>query len=200
MTADGQGNNADLDRDGDGISNEYELLIGTNDLNAKDTPPDLDADSIPDSQDKDRDGDGFLNSADRFPDDKTEWWDMDNDGRGDNTDLDIDGDNISNEHELMLGFDPKSARSVPNDMDGDRLPDVMDDDMDGDDVANDQDVFPQDRSEWVDMDNDGQGDNSDADRDGDNISNDHELTLSTDPNDPKSVPVRFGRGLHSRCA
>jgi hypothetical protein len=38
------------------------------------------------------DGDGYINSADAFPLDPTEWADMDADGIGDNSDTDADGD------------------------------------------------------------------------------------------------------------
>jgi hypothetical protein len=186
---DGQGNNGDLDRDGDNISNEYERLLGTNDLDAKDKPADLDSDGIPDSFDNNRDGDDYLNTADAFPDDKLEWADMDSDGRGDNSDLDVDGDSISNKFEIQLGFNHLDATSTPPDMDSDTIPDALDSDKDGDDVANNEDKFPIDPTEWADMDRDGTGDNSDLDRDGDRISNHYEITLNFDPSDASSTPV-----------
>lgn len=186
---DGKGNNGDLDRDGDNISNEYEKILGTNDLDVRDTPADLDNDGIPDSLDDNRDGDDYLNKDDLFPDNRLEWADMDGDGRGDNSDLDIDGDKISNEFEIQLGFDHLNLNSTPPDMDRDSIPDSLDEDKDGDDVANATDKFPADVNEWLDMDGDGTGDNSDLDRDGDRISNDYELSLSFDPNDARSTPV-----------
>jgi hypothetical protein len=186
---DGQGNNGDLDRDGDNISNEYERLVGTNDLDAKDVPVDQDGDRIPDRLDDNRDGDEFLNTDDAFPDNKLEWADMDSDGRGDNSDLDVDGDRISNKFEIQLGFNHLDATSTPPDMDGDTTPDALDDDKDGDDVTNLSDKFPMDATEWIDMDADGTGDNSDLDRDGDRISNHYELTLLFDPSDASSTPV-----------
>ncbi|MDA8646184.1 DUF5011 domain-containing protein [Porticoccaceae bacterium] len=48
--------------------------------------PDLDGDGISDDSDDDRDGDGYINVADIFPDDSSEWYDSDADGVGDNTD------------------------------------------------------------------------------------------------------------------
>ena len=48
--------------------------------------PDMDGDQIPDNTDDDRDGDGYINSADIFPDDSSEWYDSDADGTGDNAD------------------------------------------------------------------------------------------------------------------
>jgi len=52
--------------------------------------PDLDGDGIADDSDDDRDGDGYINTADIFPDDSTEWYDSDADGIGDNADATYD--------------------------------------------------------------------------------------------------------------
>jgi len=51
---------------------------------------------IPINVNNDSDGDGFPDDEDAFPDDPTEWSDIDGDGIGDNSDLDRDGDGISN--------------------------------------------------------------------------------------------------------
>jgi len=48
--------------------------------------PDMDGDGISDDSDDDRDGDGYINTADIFPDDSSEWYDSDADGTGDNAD------------------------------------------------------------------------------------------------------------------
>jgi hypothetical protein len=48
--------------------------------------PDIDGDGISDDSDDDRDGDGYINTADIFPDDSSEWYDSDADGVGDNGD------------------------------------------------------------------------------------------------------------------
>ena len=92
LDADGTGDNADRDIDGDGISNPYEQRLNTDPRNAASVPPDLDGDGIPDALDDDRDGDGYRNPQDRFADDASEWADLDNDGVGDNRDPDRDGD------------------------------------------------------------------------------------------------------------
>lgn len=92
----------------------------------------------------DRDGDGVLDDEDAFPDDPTEWADLDNDGVGDNSDPDRDGDGISNDYETQLGTDPNDPASVPPDFDGDGIPDSLDDDRDGDGTANKQDTYPDD--------------------------------------------------------
>jgi len=59
LDGDGIGDNSDLDRDGDGISNDYEIQVGTDPNNAASVPPDQDGDGIPDSVDPDADGDGI---------------------------------------------------------------------------------------------------------------------------------------------
>lgn len=186
---DGIGDNSDLDRDGDGISNQFEKQLGTNDLDPASKPGDSDNDGIPDALDDDRDGDGYVNDKDAFADDSSEWSDMDADGRGDNSDLDIDGDRISNVFEIKLGFDPKDPSSVPSDIDSDGIPDALDDDKDGDNVVNSEDAFPNDANESTDMDGDGIGDNSDLDVDGDGISNEYELALEFNPDDARSTPA-----------
>ena len=53
---------------------------------------DLDSDGLSNDVDTDIDGDGYINSADAFDYDATEWWDTDSDGIGNNADTDDDGD------------------------------------------------------------------------------------------------------------
>tara|TARA_B100000575_G_scaffold258425_1_gene230016 strand:- start:438 stop:3788 length:3351 start_codon:yes stop_codon:yes gene_type:complete len=65
---DGMGNNADGDDDGDQLSDELEIHMGTNPLNP------------------DTDSDGHYDSIDLFPTDASEWGDADGDGVGDNSD------------------------------------------------------------------------------------------------------------------
>ncbi len=178
----------DDDRDGDGFSNELELLAGSDPNNPLDRPSDLDGDGIPDALDDDRDGDGRPNAEDAFPDDPTEWSDLDGDGIGDNSDPDRDGDGISNVHEEQVGTDPNDAGSVPADFDGDGVPDAIDNDRDGDGRPNAQDAFPDNPGEWSDLDGDGIGDNSDPDRDGDGFDNALEQSRGTDPNNAADYP------------
>ena len=188
LDGDGVGDNTDPDRDGDGISNDYEEQVGTNPNDPKSVPPDMDKDGIPDAVDSDRDGDDVANDVDAFPNDPTESKDLDGDGIGDNTDPDRDGDGISNDYEVQLGTNPNDKTSVPPDLDRDGIPDALDSDRDGDGVANDVDVFPDNAAESKDLDGDGIGDNADLDRDGDGISNAYETQLSTNPDDKNSVP------------
>jgi len=143
---------------------------------------------IPINVNNDSDGDGYPDDEDAFPNDPSEWADLDGDGIGDNSDLDRDGDGISNDYETQVGTDPNDPFSVPDDLDDDGIPDVLDDDLDGDGVTNDLDAFPNDPNESSDLDGDGIGDNADADRDGDGISNDYETQAGTDPNDANSTP------------
>ncbi|MCX2760792.1 hypothetical protein OQJ75_20620, partial [Vibrio sp. 14G-20] len=73
---DGQGNNADLDDDNDGLPDTVEIENGTNPLLS------------------DTDGDGVSDKDDAFPLDKTETIDTDHDGQGNNADLDDDNDGL----------------------------------------------------------------------------------------------------------
>ncbi|PHR94591.1 MAG: hypothetical protein COA78_32030 [Blastopirellula sp.] len=177
----------DLDRDGDGVSNQQEIELGSD--------PD-DPESVPVDSNDDRDGDGYLNEDDAFPDDASEWEDLDGDGIGNNKDLDIDGDGINNNYEIELGFNPEDASNAPADLDGDGIPDLLDSDIDNDGIENEADAFPLDPNESSDMDGDGEGDNADLDRDGDGINNDQETQLGFDPNDPNNTPPDFdGDGI-----
>jgi hypothetical protein len=115
LDLDGIGDNADPDRDGDGISNVFETQVGTDPNDQASTPPDLDTDGIPDSIDTDRDGDGVVNEQDVFPNDASETTDLDADGIGDNSDTDRDGDGISNDYESQVGTNPKDRTSTPPD-------------------------------------------------------------------------------------
>ena len=136
----------------------------------------------------DSDGDGISDDTDVFPNDPTEWFDLDNDGIGDNSDPDRDGDGFDNDTEIQVGTDPDDASSVPPDLDADGIPDSIDSDIDGDGVENTQDAFPYDASEWEDTDGDGIGNNADLDIDGDGITNEYELLSGTDVYDANSTP------------
>ena len=74
--ADGVGNNADTDDDGDTLLDTAETAAGTNPLLA------------------DSDADGVNDNLDAFPVDGTETIDTDADGIGNNTDTDDDGDTL----------------------------------------------------------------------------------------------------------
>ncbi|MCP4299542.1 MAG: hypothetical protein GY783_03060, partial [Gammaproteobacteria bacterium] len=130
-----------------------------------------------DSSDNDSDGDGVPDADDAFPDDPTEWADLDGDGIGDNADPDRDGDGIGNDYEIQLGTDPDDSSSTPPDLDGDGVPDSLDDDRDGDGISNDYETQvgadPDDGNDTPpDLDGDGMPDSLDDDRDGDSVAND----------------------------
>ncbi len=85
---DGIGNNTDVDDDGDGLSDEAEISLGTDLLLA------------------DSDADGTNDGDDSFPLDSAEALDTDSDGIGNVADLDDDGDGFSDEQEAIDGTDP----------------------------------------------------------------------------------------------
>ena len=153
--------------------------------------PDLDGDGIPNGSDPDRDGDGVPNDRDAFPDDPTEWHDIDGDGLGDNLDPDRDGDGIDNiddddndndgtrDYDDAFPFDPTEQRDSDHDGVGDNADAFPFDpseqyDSDGDGVGDNRDAFPFDPSEQYDSDGDGIGDNADPDADGDGIPDDQQ--------------------------
>lgn len=170
---------------------------------------------------RDSDGDGVPDDRDAFPNDPTEWSDLDHDGIGDNSDPDIDGDGFPNAQDAFP-FDPaehadldgdgigdnadpdRDGDGVPNatdafpndptesaDLDHDGIGDNSDPDVDGDGVANGQDAFPRDPAESADLDHDGIGDNADPDRDGDGVPNAQDAF----PNDPAESADLDGDGV-----
>jgi len=97
----------------------------------------------------DSDGDGWMNSIDTFPEESSQWSDLDGDGFGDNS----------------SGFEADECPSVPGFSTQDRFgcPDADGDgwsDEDGDWTIEDgADEFPLDPKQWIDTDGDGWGDN-----------------------------------------
>ena len=147
--------------------------------------------------DVDDDDDGYLDFADAFPLDATEWLDSDGDGLGDNADLDDDNDGLSDLEENDIGTDSILADSDGDgvgdgddqfpidpsesaDSDADGVGNNADSDDDNDGVLDSVDLFPLDATEWEDGDGDGVGDNTDVfandpdeafDTDGDGVGN-----------------------------
>ena len=156
------------DADNDGLSDNYELLIGTN--------PEL----------ADSDGDGVDDNFDVMPLDPLEILDTDSDGIGNNADDDDDGDGLSDEYEASIGTNPELADTdndgtndsideLPlnpeetKDKDGDGIGNKADKDDDGDLVLDVDDAFPFNKNESVDTDGDRIGNNRDTDDDGDGV-------------------------------
>jgi len=159
---DGIGNNADLDDDGDGLSDAEEQLAGTDPLN-----PDTDGDGVGDASDSfpndstetaDSDGDGVGDNSDAFPNDPTETADTDGDGIGNSADTDDDNDGLSDTEEQLAGTD-----SLNPDTDGDGL-------LDGFEVASGLDPL--------------QPGDQNADSDGDGLTDAEEQLAGTDPLNP----------------
>jgi hypothetical protein len=134
----------------------------------------------------DSDGDGVPDANDAFPNDPTEWADLDQDGVGDNSDPDVDGDGYPNAEDLFPRDPTEHA-----DLDGDGVGDNADPDRDGDQVPNNLDVFPDDPEEWADLDGDGFGDNTDIDIDGDGVVN----ALDAFPENPAESSDIDGDGI-----
>ena len=213
---DGTGDNADIDDDGDGISDADEINDGTDPLD-----PDTDDDGLNDGDEADEgtdptnpdtDGDGSPDGDDDFPLDATEDTDTDGDGTGDNADTDDDGDGVSDADEVADGTDPldsdtdddgasdgEEATDGTDPLDPDTDDDGLNDgdeadegtdpnnpDTDGDGSPDGADDFPLDASEDTDTDNDGVGDNLDSDDDGDGVSDTDEASDGTDPLDADS--------------
>ena len=160
---DGIGNSIDLDDDGDGISDDYEIMLGTDPLDPNDTPSDFNANGIPDAL-EDSDGDGLFDDIDLFPLDPTRGEDNDGDGIADNEDSDDDDDGIPDDQDDF----PLDSR-YSKDTDNDGIPNLIDPDDDGDGYDDGEDVFPLDGTEHEDTDLDGIGNNADTDDDGDGI-------------------------------
>ena len=160
---DGIGNNTDLDDDGDGISDVYEIQLDTNPLDLNETPPDFNGNGIPDAL-EDSDGDGYNDDIDLFPLDPTQAIDFDGDGISDTDDPDDDNDGIPDDQDDF----PLDNR-YSKDTDNDGIPNLNDPDDDGDGYIDGEDVFPLDGTEFEDTDLDGIGNNADTDDDGDGI-------------------------------
>lgn len=193
---------SDSDDDNDGVSDENELLCGSDPKLSEDLPADMDSDGVCDTLDDDKDGDQWLNSDEEncgsdaedsqsFPDD------MDGDGTCDYMDTDTDGDGVSNADDIF----PNNPLEW-EDLDGDGMGDNSDQDDDGDGVLDLDDAYPSDPNESNDSDCDGVGDNADPDDDtsphpnncgggfypGDGVSDLEEIACNSDPFDPNSVP------------
>ncbi|MDG1543672.1 MAG: DUF5050 domain-containing protein [archaeon] len=145
-----------LDRDGDGINNEFDDF--PDDPSAS---KDTDADGMPDTITGNSTSDPAL----------VEDLDDDNDGLAD-----IEEDTNGNGT-----FDEGETNSLDPDTDGDGY---CDGNVIIVDVCVAVDAFPLDSSEWFDTDGDGIGNEADPDDDGDGLNDTEEISLGSNPLDP----------------
>jgi len=174
----------DIDSDGDGLSDAWELEYGMN-PNDPDSdgdgipdgiegadegdgePPDEDGDDDYDANDTDADGDG-VGDAEEAGDIATSLAPADTDGDGDADYVDTDSDNDG----ILDGDD--NCRLVANpgqeDTDGNDVGDACEGDKDGDGVLDEDDNCPSTvNPDQSDIDGDDAGDVCDADADGDGV-------------------------------
>jgi hypothetical protein len=112
---------SDNDDDGDGWTDEKEVILGSDPLNPFSTPMDTDRDGLPDGDidnpyiwmDTDDDNDGIPDNIDPYPKNPALPGDMDLDGIGDDRDPDIDGDGVPNPSD-DYPFDPFRSK-MPED-------------------------------------------------------------------------------------
>ncbi len=151
-----------VDSDGDGVSNQHEILAGTDPLDSNDTPnttDDSDHDNLADGIDPndnniDSDGDGITDGADADVNGDgvvDNGVDSDGDGINDNSDADVNGDGVADNEAV--------------DSDGDGVKDSQDIDDDNDGVLDNQDI----NRTNPDSDGDGISDGADADMNGDGV-------------------------------
>ena len=206
---DSDNSNPTNDSDEDGVSNQHEILAGTNPLDSYDTPDvthDRDNDNLPNGIDPndnnmDSDGDGILDGADADVNGdgiNDNGIDSDNDGINDSSDADVDGDGIvdngadndgdgvNDEYDLDDDndglLDSNDFNSINPDSDGDGILDGVDADVNGDginDNGSDSDGDGITNRADADVDGDGVIDNG-ADNDGDGVNDEYDLDDDND--------------------
>ena len=166
----------DMDDDGDGHDDAYEISCLSDPLLAMDMPLDSDSDDICDVLDPDDDNDGVNDTEDWDSLDSTEWADSDGDGLGDNRDMDDDNDGWWDTCDSQAWEDAQAIVQI----EGNNYFPSTDDGI-ASNCPGQTDAFPDDSTEWIDTDGDGTGDNADADDDGDGWLDSEEVTCGSDP-------------------
>lgn len=122
------GNNEDLDDDGDGMPDSFEIKYAFNPLSPADAALDVDGDTLTNFQEyqratnpklRDMDADGVNDNLDVFPGNPREWLDFDRDGAGNNADPDDDNDGMPDTFEMAYGLNPLNASDTTLDSDAD---------------------------------------------------------------------------------
>ena len=109
----------------------------------------------------DDDGDGWSNAGDLFPNEATQWSDIDGDGHGDNYGNQSWTPNRPSDWPGTYVQDAFEQDACPNTFGNSTGMEILGClDSDGDSYADYIDDFPQDKSQWSDIDGDGYGDNS----------------------------------------
>ncbi len=166
---------------------------------------DLDGDLITNDVDTDIDGDGWINDADDFQYDSSEWLDTDGDSVGNNADTDDDDDEVPDDEDdfPLDGSEAWDAdgdgwgHNADTDDDGDGIEDLVDDDDDGDGWTDvDEGICGTNMNNYNDIPTDTDGDLIcdivDDDDDGDGYSDADETQncgVASDPLDDTSTPV-----------
>ena len=135
---DGQGDACDTDDDNDGMPDSYEIANGLDPLDASDAQLDADGDGLSNLEEylsgsdpndpnspalpspPDSDGDSVADDADNCPAvANPSQTDTDGDGKGDACDTDDDNDGMPDSYEIANGLDPLDASDAAADADGD---------------------------------------------------------------------------------
>ncbi|MBK8256574.1 MAG: DUF11 domain-containing protein [Polyangiaceae bacterium] len=176
---DGGDDNQGTDSDGDGLTNDLEIQIGT-DPNDGDTDNDGLSDGQEPNPSADSDGDGLINALDP---------DSDNDGLFDGTEMGKDC--------AGPGTDPAAGNCIPDGDGGSTTTSPLDPDTDdggvsdGSEDTNLNGVIDEGETNP----NEPSDDSANADDDGDGLSNSVEITLGTNPNDGDSDDDGLSDGL-----
>ncbi len=202
----------DVDYDGDGVSNGFEIYCKTDPVDPNKKPSaqaasDTDGDGVPNCADLDDDGDDFSDVEELLCgsnplDPNSIPADNDQDGQCDAADPDDDNDGFPDSIEQVCKSDSLDPLSTPldpvHDIDQDGICNEQDTDADGDGWTNNMEAVcgtdplsgaSNPVANGLDVDGDGLCDALDTDDDGDGWSDEKEILCGTDKNNADSVPI-----------